>query len=261
MRLQGGFSVVSMAKSKKEKRKSKRKARLTQRRRALDAEMRRDKVAYFLMEADYFSSSDKPEKALVCLNRALAIDPGNPEILGFLIEIGYQLNRPNLQLKAFLKLHRKNRLSDEHLGPLINMLVEKKRYPEAIEFIDSFIDRLPGMKIKNKRQVRSQVVGVKNFCMMQLAEKKPVSAVRHAEKTKVSTAIPQPQAKPAKSAASAKAEMRQTAAAGLPEIPMTIFTDKSSFLAPLTRGEIVPPESYDLCLLAQRIRLRDFSKT
>ena len=250
-------------KSKKEKRNSKRKANLKKRRRALDAENRKSDVRYFVWEADYYNRLDKPEKALHYLKKAVARDPFNPHVLEGLIDIGYQLDRPDLQLNAFLKLHQKNRLRDEHLGRLIDILAEKKRYPEALEFIDRLLQRLTGMKVTGKRKTRAAAINVRHYCLQQMAAKKAPAAA----KTEVQAKTPPSPAKPqGKAAAAAKstaagspkaAAGRQPEARRLPEIPVTISTDETSFRVPLTRGEIVSPEVYELCLSAQRIRLRD----
>lgn len=249
-----------MAKSKKEKRNSKRKAKLKKRRRELDAAARREKVDYFLIEADYYNDINKPGKALTYINKALVIEPDNPDILESLIDLGHQLGRPDLLLKAFFRLERKNRLQDEYLPQLINALVEKNRFAEAIEYIDRLLARLPGIKIPNKRPLRKQLLQVKEHCIRMISVQ-AAAAVRvgaapgssagttASEKKVVPTANPAASTKPAVA--------KTPATLPLPEIPVSISVDEASFLDPLSRGRLDSPEIYDLCLLAQRIRLKD----
>ena len=251
-----------MAKSKREKHKAKRKARLKKRRRAQDAAAKKEKIETFFLEADYLIDVGKPEKALIYINKLLATDPDNPDALEFLLDLGFQLGRKDLQLKAFFRLDHTNHLKDEYLPVLIRSLVEKHRYEEALRFIERLLARLPSTKIPNKRLLKKEVLQVQDHCRLMTAQEAAVAASQAGEKTNPTSGRAPSEKKAVVSAGAAAAvpvmpAAKAPGAASLPEIPITLSLAEASFLEPLSRERVDPSEIYDLSLLAQRIRLKE----
>ena len=243
-----------MAKSKKEKHRAKRRAKQKKRRRAQDAAAKKEKIEILFLEADYLIDAGKPEKALLYINKILAADPDNADALEFLLDIGFQLGRKDLQLKAFFRLDHINCLKDEYLPLLIRSLVGKNRYEEALTFIERLLDRLPRTKIPNKRLLRKEVLQVQDHCRLMIAQKETVAASRAGKNTNRTSGRAPSEEKPV---VSVKPAAKATGAASLPEIPISISLDEASFLEPLSQGRVDAPEIYDLSLLAQRIRLKE----
>lgn len=205
-----------MAKPKREKHKAKRKARLKGRRRAQDAAAKKEKIEVFFLEADYFIDVGKPEKALIYINKILADNPDNADALEFLLDLGFQLGRKDLQLKAFFRLDYINRLKDEYLPVLIRRLVDKHRYEEALLFIERLLARLPRTKIPNKRLLRKEVLQVQDHCLLMIAQKEAVAASRAGKNTNQTSGRAPSEEKPV---VSVKPAAKATGAASLPDDP------------------------------------------
>jgi SNF2 family DNA or RNA helicase len=243
-----------MAKTKAEKRKAKRKVKLKARRQSSAAAVRSEKAEFFFYEYGWYRSTGNHDKALVSLKKALKLDPGNKMFLEEMVHLGYDMASRKVQLSGLSQLYDSGQLEDEHLPPFLDLLARNGQYQQALKVSETLLPRLAGMKIANKRKVRTVTIQIQEYCRYQLefGQTKKValkkSAIRPSPtKNKTPGHLP---ADPAPQ----EPKARKTP---VPNIPVVLTMDDASFQIPLSRGRFMSYGQYELALEGHRIRFRD----
>lgn len=251
-----GIIVILMAKTKAEKRKAKRKIRLKARRQSTAAAVRSEKADFFYHEYGWFRSSGNFEKALVNLKKALKMDPANKMYLEEMVHLGYDMASSEIQLAGLLRLHESGQMDNEYLPAFLDLLARNGKYQQALEVSEILLLRLAGMKIANKRKIRTTTIQIQEYCRHQLkfeqaekvALKKAALRLRFSPPKKITPSHP-----PAEPALPEHKKNKNS----VPDIPVVITINDASFQIPLSSGRFMRSEQYDLALEGHRIRFRD----
>jgi SNF2 family DNA or RNA helicase len=243
-----------MAKVKSKNRKSIRKAKLNKRRSKLMSDTQKERANYFFHEALWYWDQVDREKALTLLMKALRYDPKNPDMLEAMVDLGFELDRPDVMGKGLLSLYNIGKIKDERLIILCEFLARDKQYELALEIAEQVLDLLSEMKIRNKRKKRSSMINLQEYCRWQLEfSQKPtispvVPALKPSSKKTVKSAKPPSKSEPLKKPANKTP---------LPQIPISIEVDTESFTQPLSRGHLTSNENYTLALEGYQIRFKE----
>ena len=243
-----------MAKVKSNKRQTKRKAKLKERRNKLAANLQKERADYFFREALWYLGQMDHEKALTLLMKALRYDPENPDILEALVNLGFELDRQDLMRKGLLRLYNNEQIEDDRLPILCDLLARDQQYGLALEVAEQLLGMLPEIKIRNKHKIRSNTTKMQQYCREQLeilqTQKMPRASATlkpPLEKT-IESAKPPSKNEPLK---------KQANKAPLPQIPISIEMDVTSFTQPLSRGRLTSHENYNLALEGYHIRFKE----
>lgn len=243
-----------MAKVKSTKRQTKRKAKLNKRRNKLTADIQKERADYFFHESRLYWNRMDHEKALTLLMKALRYDPKSPAMLKAMVDLGFELDRQDLMRKGLLRLYNNGQIEDDRLLILCDLLTKDQQYDLALEVAELLLGMLPEIKIRNKHKIRSNTLKIQQYCREQLEISQKPTRPRGAatpkpplEKT-VESAKPSPKSEPLKKPANK---------APLPQIPISIEVDATSFSQPLSRGYFTSHENYDLALEGYQIRFKE----
>ena len=243
-----------MAKMKSKNRKAKRKAKLNKRRNKLTADIKKERADYFFHEALWYWDQMDREKALTLLMKALRYDPKNPDMLEAMVDLGFELDRPDVMGKGLLSLYNIGNIKDERLIILCEFLARDKQYELALEIAEQVLDLLSEMKIRNKRKKRSSIINLQQYCRWQLEFSQKPTRSRVAPTLKPSSEkIVKSATPPSKS----EALKKPTNKAPLPQIPISIEVDTESFTQPLSQGHLTSNENYTLALESYQIRFKE----
>jgi hypothetical protein len=242
-----------MASRKSQKRKTKRKTKLNARRNKQQTALRSDKAIYFYYESQWYREQDNHPKALQLLRKALKLSPTNKDFMVELVHLGHILSDPDVQLDGLSRLHNSGQLDDQYLPLFVDLLTQKKKYQPALEMTELLLERLPKMKVSDKRRMRTNAKYHLDFCRFQLEQ--PASRATIQKPAKPRTKNSKPKASPPTSAAPASPP--KPPEPSLPPIPVNISIDRASFQQALSAGQATAYDQYEVALAAQRIRFRD----
>jgi SNF2 family DNA or RNA helicase len=243
-----------MAKVKSKKRKSIRKAKLNKRRSKLTSDIQKERANYFFHEALWYWDQVDHEKALTLLTKALRHDPKNPDMLEAMVDLGLELDRPDVMGKGLLSLYNIGKIKDERLIILCEFLARDKQYELALDIAEQVLDLLSEMKIRNKRKKRSSMINLQQYCREQLKFLQKSAATRSEVRPKPSLAET---VEPVKSVPPGEPFKKPSNKAPLPQIPISIEVDTESFTQPLSRGYLTSNENYTLALEGYQIRFKE----
>jgi len=244
-----------MASRKSQKRKTKRKTKLNARRNKQQAGLRSDKAIYFYYESQWYREQDNHPKALQLLMKALKLNPTNKDFMVELVHLGHALSDPDVQLDGLSRLHNCGQLDDQYLPLFVDLLTQKKRYQPALEMTELLLERLPKMKVLDKRRMRTNAKSHLDFCRFQLEQRTSRATPR--KPATPQTKSPKPKASPPTSAAPASPPKRPVPEPSLPSIPVNVSIDRASFQQALSAGKATTYNQYEVALAAQRIRFSD----
>lgn len=243
-----------MAKVKSKKRQAKRKTKLKKRRSKLTLNIQKERADYFFHEALWYWDQMDHEKALAFVTKALRYDPENPEMLESLVDLGYEMELPDIMRKGLLALYNNGKIENDQQITLCDLLARDGQYNLAIDVAENLLNLLPRIKIRNKRKIRSDTIKLQDYCRRQLEFSK-ISAVNRermspkpSRSETVEPAKPLPKSKPLK---------KPSAKAPLQNIPISIEVDAASFAKPLSQGHFTFYENYTLSLEAYQIRFKE----
>lgn len=243
-----------MAKPKAEKRKVKRKAKLKERRKTLDTSIKKEKADFYYYEAGWYRDSGNLKKALAYLKKTLQLDPKNTFILEEMVDLGYEMDRTDVQLSGLSRLYGKGQMRDEYLPALVDLFARDGQYQKALDVAEILLPHLSEMKVPNKRKIRSTTIQIQKYCQIQLEIKKAQAAAdRQAAAQFSATGNVGPAARVAQAVPAEPAINKFP----IPDIPVTITVDAASFQEPLSQGYFAQPARYELALEGHRIRFRD----
>lgn len=247
-------SIIVMAKVKSKKRQAKRKAKLNKRRNKLTVNIQKERADYFFHESLWYWDHESHEKALTLLLKAFRYDPENKDMLEAMVDLGFELDRQDLMCKGLLRLYNNGQIEDDRLLILCDLLARDQQYELALEVAEQLLSMLPEITIRNKSNIRSKTAKIQQYCQGQLAilqmPIRPLAAEAPRpplEKTVKFEKLPpksEQLKKPAKKAT-------------LPQIPISIEVDVTSFTRPLSRGHFTSQENYDLALDGYQIRFKE----
>lgn len=243
-----------MAKTKAEKRKAKRQVKLKARRKAATVAVRSDKADFFYHEFGWFFGAGNHEKALSRLKKALKLEPHNKLYLEALVHLGYAMENHEVVLSGFSGLYAIGQIDDKSLPPFLDLLAKNGQYDQALEVAGILLPRLPEMKIKNKRQIRTAVKQIEEYCRYRLEIQRDFKMT---DEIVTARLAPPKEKKPIRSSVETAPKPRKEDRKPVPAIPVAVTIDETSFQLPLCVGQFMDPERYELALEGHRIRFRD----
>ena len=252
-----------MAARNLKKQKAKRKSSLQNRQRVQEVAARKEKAQFYYYEADWFAGQGNFAKALNLLRRALKREPNNPDYLKLLVTFGFELKEPAVQLEGLSRLHEIDQLDGKDFALLIHLLIDASRLDEAAEIADDFLERLPGLKMTGKRQLRGRIQALQAYCKNRSEVEQQIKSARAAAVTAVptkSTRRPsQPKPSPQPPASHPPATPAQTVRAprepAAVTVNLTVAVD--SFQTALAQGAVSTLADYEVALAGHRIQVRD----
>jgi SNF2 family DNA or RNA helicase len=243
-----------MAKVKSKKRQAKRKTNLKKRRSKLTVNTQKERADYFFHEALWYWDQMDYEKALTLVAKALRYDPENPEMLESLVDLGYEMDRPDIMRKGLLALYNNGKIENDKRIILCDLLARDGQYNLAIDVAENLLNLLPRIKIRNKRKIRSDTIKIQEYCREQLEILQKPAAFRDRMRPKPSRSEPVESAKPL---LKSKLLKKPATKAPLQNIPISIEMDTASFTEPLSQGHFTFYENYTLTLEAYQIRFKE----
>jgi len=243
-----------MAKVKSKKRQAKRKTNLKKRRSKLTVNTQKERADYFFHEALWYWDQMDYEKALTLVAKALRYDPENPEMLESLVDLGYEMDRPDIMRKGLLALYNNGKIENDKRIILCDLLARDGQYNLAIDVAENLLNLLPRIKIRNKRKIRSDTIKIQDYCREQLEILQKPAAFRDRMRPKPSRSEPVESAKPL---LKSKLLKKPATKAPLQNIPISIEMDTASFTEPLSQGHFTFYENYTLTLEAYQIRFKE----
>jgi SNF2 family DNA or RNA helicase len=245
-----------MAQSKADKKSAKRKAKQKEKRVQKERLLQRDKLDYLLWDAASKREMGEYDSALSTLTRALRLAPYNREALGGMILLGSLMDRDDVQLKGLLGLYEQGQLRLDHYTPLCDLLFRSGRIEEALKVAETCLSRLPQMKVRGRRTVKTYLTQMQTVCRTRLEGKDALKPKQGAEPVpkgsagKVATPKDQTDSPPASPPAPVpKPE--------IPRIPVILEIDDGAFRQALEQSHASSPERYELAIQAHQIRLRE----
>jgi len=244
-----------MAKTKLEKKKAKRKAKQKQRREKITQSIQREKEDYFLYQAVWEKDAGNFDKALFYFEKALRLNTKNEELLRELADTGYQMDRPDVELKGLMGLYNNGFLENDNMPALCQLMLENGKYEQALHVAEETLLLLPKMDIRNKKRISSEILKIQKYCRMQLEHKEIIKAYA---RTKDDAPQPSPEtgktSPPIQDSKHGEVHVKK---ASLQEIPISVEVDSSSFTSALTGGEFTTTKHYELALEGHRIRFNE----
>jgi SNF2 family DNA or RNA helicase len=198
---------------------------------------------------------DNHPKALQLLRKALKLTPVNKDFMIELVHLGHALSDPDVQLDGLSRLHNCGQLDDQYLPLYVDLLTQKKKYQPALEMTELLLERLPKMKVSDKRRMRTNATYNLDFCRFQLEKRTSHATTQKPAKTRIKS--PKPKASPPTSAAPASPSEPLAPEPSLPSIPVNISINRASFQQALFGGQVSTYRQYEVAIEAQRIRFSD----
>lgn len=244
----------TMAKTKEQKRKAKRKVKLKNRCEKQSFELRKDKANFFYHESLWLSDQGEAEKALFHLEKALRLDQNNKDILEEMVNLGYEMERVDVELKGLLGLYNNGLMGADMVPGFCDFLAENGRHEQALSILEETLSLLPQIKITNKKKLRSALVEIQKICQYQLQFKEYQESKKSSQKTRRHIIETEKNSDPPQKS---KPSEFLTDTNLIPKIPVSIEVNSHSFTTALFHGEFTSPERYELALDGYRIRFKD----
>jgi len=243
-----------MAKVKSKKRQDKRKTKLKKRRSKLTVNTQKGRANYFFHEALWYLDQMDHEKALALLTKALRYDPKNAEMLESLVDLGYEMELPDIMRKGLLALYNNGKIENDQRIILCDLLARDGQYNLAMDVAENLLNLLSRIKIRNKRKIRSDTIKIQEYCREQLEILQNPAVIRERMSPKPSRSET---VKPAKPLPKSNPLKKPATKATLQNIPISIEVDAASFTKPLSHGHFTFYENYTHTLEAYQIRFKE----
>jgi len=249
---------MTSMKTKKQKRNTKRDKKLKERRRKLDHAAKREKADFLFYEATWHWNKGNVDKALNFMKRALRLDPTNEDFLRTLASLAHEMERPDVELKALLKLYFMDLLPVEMMPDLCILLSMDKKYEQALELIKKTLPLISEMKVRNKRTLRASLIREQKYCQFQ------IEAAENTRVNRQKKEHPYPlerkgekEGPPAAKPSDAVFSPTSLTGANLPQIDISVELNAQVFENAFLKGSFASPERYELALEAQKVRFRE----
>jgi superfamily II DNA or RNA helicase len=243
-----------MTARKSDKKKAKRKVQQTARRNAQQAGLRSEKAAYFFYEAQWYREQENYDKALNFLKKALKQDPKNRDFLYEQVRLGLEMEDPEVEYDALLRLHQSGQMDGRTLPRFVDVLAKKDQFQLALEVSDQLLECLPAIPVGNKRKMRTNILRLQEYCRYRLETQS--AAKRASQAAALRPKFPEKEKLPAKLPPPAP-PVPQAPKPAIAAIPVDIIIDSASFKNALTAHQPATYLQYEVALEAQRIRFRD----
>ena len=240
-----------MAKTKDQKRKQKRKARLRERQAKKTQESQGEKFEFLMGEAKWFARKN-PEKALELVKRALRLFPDDVDALHLLGYLGDQLDNSAAEFQALSRLDELTDLPADRLGRYSQLLLERKRYADAIAAADRAIERARRLPAREKKQILNVMKGVREYAQFQI----DLAAGPGYVVSKAPPEAPEPAPSPAAAETAPDSAPAQVPSQDV-HIPVSVRIDTSGLEATFSEGVQTTEERYRLALEAYQVRLNE----
>ncbi len=276
-----------MAKSSKEKKSLKRKAKKKQVQVARSRSSVLERGYIYAKDATYFADSGDFQRAVANIRKAVKLVPNNPDMLRHLGYIGNIVKEPSLELEAIQGLERLGVDCDEDKINKLFLLMALKKYKEVLELSKFLLADFTNLNITSKRKVKLQIQEMEKFCRSYMARQTVETILNSKNTVKFKEALKLKKEKANKKKTSLKPkEGRQdkitspfdkkkgeipsshleqpdsvSSTITLPEIPLSITIDKDSFFDSLMDPAPVSLGLYDLALESHAIRFKESFET
>ena len=240
---------------KTQKRKTKRDKKLRDRRRKLDHAAKRDKADFLFYEATWYWDTGKLDKALGFMERALRLDASNETYVTALADLGHEMGRRDVELKALLNLKSMGVLPLEMMPNLCTLLRLDKKYEQALELINKTLPLIPQMKVRNKRTLKTSLTQEQKYCRFQVEAGETIRAKRQKKDSPPSPEKKAEQKRPPAAKPSSSDPSKKSVP--LPEIGISVEVDAQPFEEVFLNGIFASPEKYELAIEAQQVRFRE----
>ena len=278
-----------MAKSSQDKKRLKRKTKQKQSRvaRSRSRTASRERGEFYAQEATYYKHKGNMTKAVAAIKKAVKLLPKDHEILHLLGHIAALSNNKNLELEALNGLEGINALKDNNKIDKLWLLMELKKYQEAVDFSEKLLSNFGNLKINNKAVTKRKVKEIGDYCQNQVDQEKKVKRaqdifrantafskgqikknIKKAKSTEKQALIDQntTDATPVKNEIDVSSNAFNNLSAEQfreknPQIPLSFALEKDSFFDALLKAVPVGPALYDLALESHSIRFKESFET
>ncbi|MFK5954312.1 MAG: hypothetical protein QM498_14765, partial [Desulfobacterium sp.] len=158
-----------MAKSSKEKKRLKRKAKQKQVQGARTRSSIRERGQIYAAEAAYFAESGDFQRAVTNIRKAVKLVPNDPEMFRHLGYVSSILKDSGMELEAIRGLERLGVDSDEDKVHKLFLLMTLKEYEEGLEWSQALLANFTKLNIKSKRKVKKDIQDAEEYCRIYMA--------------------------------------------------------------------------------------------
>lgn len=165
-----------MGKSKIDRKKQKRKAKIKKIKNARAKQNYRENGWSYFSEACFFFDAGRKNDAVKAIKKAAKILPGEEEIFQLMIDIGFASGNIDMELYAFSSLNKMGKLSDGMKIRWISLLYNSKKYKECLQNVDNLLKNFARIKINDKKKTKKTMETIKEYCIyiLQANEKKEI---------------------------------------------------------------------------------------
>jgi SNF2 family DNA or RNA helicase len=257
-----------LTKSKAEKQKQKRQVKKKQIQTSKSQQTARENGLFHLQDASYFYNTGNLDRAIKSINRAAKALPHEEEVFQLMGHIASRSGNDPLELLAMAGLEKIGKMTDDMKISRVTMLASLERYKECSQNADWVLENLSRLKIKNKRQVKTRIQGIKDYCLLVTGKdrdnflKNPLST-RPASLDQLSSLdqlafldkIKQiPEKKPIP-------EPVRSQLPKIPDVPIIYKIKDTPFFNALLDPTPATPETYELAILSHEIRFTESFET
>jgi SNF2 family DNA or RNA helicase len=238
---------TNVVKTKADRRKAQRKAKLKERRRQLARSSQAEKAEYFFWQAMQTEDKGNREKALDLMLKAVQRHAKNEEYLFDLGQLANELGRHDIELKALLGLYEIGALDLQGCIALCLLLTDMHRYREALDHINECLPVIQRRRIKNKKTTLKTLEQQRLYCEAMLNRENVTPKPLPASEKPLAKKDREKEASPA------------TVVKDSPplEIQVQIEVDTLPLEHAITRERPSSKEDYELALEAYRIRFSE----
>lgn len=261
-----------MAKSSKDKKQQKRKAKQKQVRSDRQRSATRDRGDQLAYKASHYWETGNLDKAVETVKKASKLRPGDPEVLRLMGNIARESGRGTLELEALAGLEECGQIQDSERLTRLGILFKMDRHQECLEYAEHLLKILSDLKIRSKVKIRKDIREIKAYCRQELEKERlrkrskavldsgvAVAQAAKAAIRKKKTAEkqhPDKKKSPAPPKETAKKSVCEPEKR-LPEIPLAFDLDEDSFFDLFSNPASSGPALYDLALESHAIRFKE----
>lgn len=243
-----------VAKSKAEKKKQKRQAKIKQVKASRIQESTRVHGLNHFQDARFFYHSGNMDRAVKSIQRAARALPHEEEVFVFMGFIADNIKDLAMELDAMTGLEKMGKIADQMRVDRVYKLAELKRFPDCLKNADWVLQNLTRLTVKNKKKIRADILNIQDYCRYVILQReREGNAIKSSQNLKPAglnrrvpvETPPAPPAQPAPPPAKA------------PQVPILYIIDDTPFFTALSDPEPASPERYELALLSHEIRFAE----
>ncbi len=249
-----------MGKSKTDRKKQKRKAKIKKIKNAKAQRNHRENGWSYFSEACFFFDTGSTDDAVKAIKKAAKILPDEEKIFQLMIDIGFANGNIDMELYAFSSLNKMGKLSDEMKIRGISLLYNSKKYKECLQNVDNLLKNFARVKIKDKKKTKKTMEAIREYCIyiLQANEKKEI--LRKTGRYSGPMTFDRQKNTPGRQKKSEKTT-ESAHPATISEVPITYKIDVEPFLKAFSDPLPADPEMYELALMSHEIRFTESFET